>query len=263
MSETTYKASQGRSGLSYVFSFAGLLDASTVGLYFALSYMRFKHDPPDPSKLKSFYSYSYDADVHERLFVAEGVFILFLFIRFGTFMRLNPFIDQYWKMFGRAGKMYMYWLTIFIPLFLGAIVFANCIWSPYILNFSTWWSTFVSLVFFIRQDFDMTKMYESNMTWTILFISYFYLLMVCFLINGFLAITVHTYWQVIITDGRPKETKSWSADQWADWILAGPIYRIIMRKKPGASRREDGGEGDEDGDGEEDSDDDGDDDKAD
>merc|ERR1719421_413307 len=108
-----------------------------------------------------------------------------------------------------------------IPLFLGAVLLANSIWSPFLYNFSTVWETLISLVFMIKQDYDLADMYSNNQAWTLPFIVYYYLLMTIFAMNGFLAISVHAYFQVQMTDTMPKEVRSWSFDQWMDWILPG------------------------------------------
>merc|ERR1719326_1131170 len=139
--------------------------------------------------------------------------------------------------------MVSFWLFIFIPLFLGAVIFANCIWSARVLEFSTWWSTFTSLVFLVKQDFNLEEIYLANKTWTIPFLVYYYVLITLFVINGFLAITIYAYFQVQLLDTLARESKPWSFDQWMDWILPGLLYKCIFRRPPGASKREDRGEG--------------------
>jgi hypothetical protein len=250
-SETTYKASIGKSGLQYIFSVTGLLDMVTVSLFAAMGYMRFKYDPPTPVGMTSFYSYSCDAWFGEMLLSAEGVFMVFVLSRFISFLRLNPHVNQYWKMYGRACVMMAYWMFIFIPMFLGFVMLAHCIWSPGIEDFSTWWQTTVSLILYIRQDIDLVPLYERAPTWTLPFVIFYFLAVSCFLVNGFLAITIHAYFQTQLTDGIVKESKSWTTDQWLDWFLAGPIYRCILRRQPGSSKRD---EGEDEGDGGEDSD---------
>jgi len=256
VTEASAKVAVGMSGLNYIFSFVGFLDASTVALFIGIMHMRLKHDPPDPTGMTQFYSYSFDATVHERLFATEGLFLLFLCIRFCTLMKLSPMIEQYWKMVDRAAVMIGYWLFIFFPLFLSAIVIAHCIWSARVFAFSTLWEATISLIFLVKQDFNLVAFYEASPGWTLPFLIYFIVLMTLFLMNGFLAITVHAYYQVQLTDMLPREAKPWSRDQWMDWILAGPIYRCIFQKAPGASKREDGGDGEEGEEGDEDEDDD-------
>lgn len=254
--ETNYKVSMGESGLQYIFSFIGFIDASTVALFVAMCYMRWDYVPPNPTEMTSFYSYSAEAVLQERLFNCEGFFLFLICVRFCTYMKLNIHIDQFWKTLSRSSIMGGHFLLIVAPLFMGAVIFANCLWSPFLYNFSSLWETVISLLFLIKQDYDLFDMYNSNHDWCIPFISYYYFLMTLFCMNGFLAISVHSYFQVQLTDTTPKETGSWNRDQWMDWILPGLLYRAIFRKPPGSSKREDRGEGGEDGEGEEESDDD-------
>jgi len=252
ISETKCRAAVGMSGLTYVWSFIGFIDLSTVALFIAMSYMRLKSGPPDPAGLTQFYSWSFDATVHERLFCTEGLFVLLVMIRFVSFMKLSANIDKFWKTISRACLMIGFWLFIFAPLFLGIVMFAHCIWSPYVRRFSTWWETIAALVFFIKQDFPIEEIWKAQKTWTIPFVIYYYVVMILFLLNGFLALSVHAYWQVQVTDVA-KEGKAWNTDQWMDWILVGPLYRIIFRRAPGASKRDEGAD-DEGGEDEEDDD---------
>jgi len=255
--ETNYKAASGKSGLQYIFSVVGALDMITVSLFCAMGYMRFKYDPPTPIGMTSFYSYSCDAWFGEALLSAEGIFIVLVLARFISFARLNPSVNQYWKMYGRACWMFMYWMAVFLPIFFGFVMLAHCVWSPGLQEFSTWWQTIVSLIIYIRQDFNVRDMYMKAPTWTIPFIVFYFLAVSCFLVNGFLAITIHAYFQTQLTDGITKDGKSWTTDQWMDWALAGPLYRCIFRRKPGSSRRDDGadeGDGGEDSSSEDDDD---------
>jgi hypothetical protein len=256
--ETNLKVAAGTSGLMYVFSIIGFLDMSTVSLFCAIGYMRLGFDPPKPFGMTKFYSYSQEGMEYEQTFITEGVFLILIMLRLCALMRLNPHVNQYYKMFGRGLFMFGFFAIIFFPIFFGLIMFAHCIWGSGVLQFSTFWETLCSLVSFIKQDFNVRLLLEKNETWTVVYIIFYTLTVTIFLINGFLAITVHSYFQVQIADGLPKERKSWTKDQWMDWLLFGPLYKKITGKKPGSSKREDG-EGDEEGGEESSSDDEGDD----
>jgi len=248
VNEVHFKASIGGSGLQYITSFTGFIDASTIAIYIAMVYMRLKHGPPNPREMVQFYSYSFEAVVHERLFTTESIFILLVLIRLCSFFKLSRHIDQYWKMVHRSTVVFGFWMFIFAPLFAGTVVFAHTVWSAHVDHFSTWWQTIVSLVFFIKQDFNLDVLYDANTTWTIPFVVYYHILMNLFMINGFLAIIVYAYFQVKLMDTNPKDPKPWTFDQWMDWILPGLIYKIIFKRPPGASKRieDEGGEEGED-----------------
>jgi len=254
VAETAYKVSMGGSGLHYICSFIGFIDASTVAIFVAMCYMRWEHDPPNPADMTEFYSYSHEATLHDRLFSTEGLFLFLVCIRYCEFMKLNPHIDQFWKTLSRSSTMFMHFMLIVAPLFMGTVIFANCIWSPFLYNFSTLWETVISLIFLIKQDYDLVDMYTNNPSWCIPFIVYYYLLMSLFCMNGFLAISVHSYFQVQLTDTSPKESRPWDFDQWMDWIMPGLLYQCVFQRPPGASKRENREEGDKDGEDEEDSD---------
>lgn len=247
VSETSFRASIGGSGLEYIFSFVGFLDQSIVATFVAMCIMRLKHDPPAPIDMERFYSYSVEAIVHKRLYTTEGFFLLLICLRFTTFMKLSTYIDKYWRMLFRSCKMIGFWLFVAVPPFLGSMVLAHCIWSPYSRRFTTWWETFVSLIFFVKQDFDLNNMYITQPTWTIPFLVFYYILTSLFLLPGFLAIAVYAFFQVQLLDVNPREPHPWSYDQWMDWILFGPVYQCIFRRPPGASKREEGAEEEEDG----------------
>lgn len=254
--ETTWKTASGKSGFNYIFSFNGLVDECTVAIFAAMAYMYFRHDDmPDPAKLKAFYSYSFDAYVQEQLFVCEGIFFLLIMLRFCSYMVLNPMVLQIWRMFKQCINMYKYYLFVFIPVFFAAVFMAHCIYSPYVRNISTWYDAFITLVFFIKQDTDIHVMQEKQRFWTLPYILFFFLTFSAFFLNGFLAIAVHSYFEVKLADVAQKE-KGWSRDQWMDWTLSGPVYKCLTGKEPGSSKGK--GDGDDD-DGDEDGDDDDDD----
>jgi len=255
--ETKRKTASGQSGFFYIFSFLGFVDEFTVAVYSAMTYMRFRFEVPKPAQLTKFYSYSYNAYVYEQFFLCEGTFFLLIMIRVCSYMRLNPMVLSIWRTLKRAFKMYGYFLLIFAPLFVATIVLAHALFSPHVLFFSTWYRTIVTLVYFGKQDVDVNQMYMKQRFWTLPFLFCFSLAFTLFFLNGFLAIAVHSYFEVKLSDQTPKE-KPWTSDQWADWMLWGPVYRMIFMKDPGSSR-EDGGDSSDD----EDEDDDDDDDKED
>jgi hypothetical protein len=218
----------------------GLIDMITVSVFAGMAYMRLKLEPPKPEGMTTFYSYSCDAWFYDQLLSCEGIFIILALARLISFLRLHPFINQLWKMYGRACSMMYFWMAIFVPVFLGFVMLAHCIWSPRLQEFSTWYNALMSLIIFIKQDFDLRIMYEKAPTWTIPFIVFFFLGVSCFMVNGFLAITIHSYFQIQLTDGIVKESKGWTSDQWMDWVLAGPVYKCVTGRKPGASKRDEG-----------------------
>merc|ERR1719199_1074830 len=111
-------------------------------------------------------------------------------------MRLSSTIRKYWEMYERSAVMFTYYMFLFLPVFLGTIYLAHCLWAPYRYHFSTWWEGCVNLVLFIKQDYELDGLLEVQPFWAVAFIIYFYIVFGLFLVNGFLAITVHAYFQV-------------------------------------------------------------------
>ena len=79
---------------------------------------------------------------------------------------------------------------------------------------------------------EMETRHPSSQWW---FLSYFIICVQLFLLLGFMALTVHAYFEVKIVEA-PSEKTRWSFDQWLDWSLFGFLYTIITGKKPGVSR---------------------------
>lgn len=234
---TSKKVAIGKRSFTYVFSFVGLVDATIVAAFLAIQVMRLKAAPPDPTQQQAFYSYSRHAHNAEMLPICEAFLLSVLLLRFATFARMTPTVYRLFKMFAKSMHIFGYFCIVFLPVLIGTSVLANAIWSPYILHFSTWTQTFLTTVIAARQSFkDTVGMMDYGRGWTIPFLIYFFLTMTAFMINAFLAITVHAYFEVELIEGSDPKNDHWSPDQWKDWALWAPVYEKVCRRKSGASR---------------------------
>jgi len=146
--------------------------------------------------------------------------------------------------------MSAYALVAVVPVFMGLVFLANAIWSPYMLEFSTWTNAFMTCLIAVWHSFhDPEKMQERALTgWTLPFLGVCFIAVNCFVVNIFLAIMVQAHWEVDLLEGSDPELDRWSFDQWLDWMLWGPLYKRITHHEPGSSRRRgyaaEGSEGD-------------------
>jgi len=247
----------GNSGLRYVLSLAGLLDAAIVALFIGIQYGRVnKQKPVEPmssSNSQNFVSYSRWAAWEEMQIIGEAVLLLLLILRYTMLLRFFPSVYRFFILFGKSVRVSLYYLLIFVPIALSTIFFANTLYSPYVEGYSTWVKSLMSFVSALQNVVDIDVLFNASPAWTFAYALYCYLVLFCFLVNGFLAITAYAYFEVELTEHSDPKYYRWSRDQWLDWALIGPIYRRLTGKEPGSSQKI-GGEEEEDGDDEEASD---------
>jgi len=246
--ETKRQVLLGRKGLAYFVSFPGIVDMATLAAFFALQYMRLKPPPQRPEDLQAFHSYSVAAWTADRLYILESLLLLLLILRFVTFMRIFPAVYRAFHTFAKSVWRFVFFAAIFLPVLLGNVFLANAIYSPHLQQFSTWPETFTSVVWAMQETFDDLGAMSETSSWTIPFVVYFFVSMVAFFLNGFLAITVHSYFEVELIDGSDPRVDNWGWEQWLQWMLWSPVYRWIT-KGAGASSQA----GDQDGEQEDDS----------
>jgi len=260
--ETKWKVSRGKKGLEYVFSFFGFLDQSICATYIALICMRlFWEDIPDPKSFNTHpyghYFYTVDGFMFTRFFIVEAVLLFFIIFRWCSFMTILQGVHRFWQTFGRSALMFLNYLVVFVPLLLGMIFLANTIWHPYVEPLSRWGGTSLYLLQSIVKSLPVTELSDFNPIWTLVFLVYFVFSMTLFFINGFLAITVWSYFEVMLLDDS-NEADEWTRDKALDYMLWGSLYRYLTGNEPGSSFTMEEGEEDEDeDDGDDDEDDDG------
>jgi hypothetical protein len=256
--ETKRKVGRGKTGLGYVFSFSGFNDASIVAVFFALMYIRNLAGPPPANEMQSFFSYRRTGVLDRRLFTTESFLFLLIMVKFASLMRIFPPIFRFWKMFAFSIKMFIYLSMLFMPVLLGVVVLANAIWNPYLLQVSTWTETLVLVLNSIRQGLPVEELYKKDRDWTIPFMLYFFFSLSGFFLHSFLAVSVHSYFEVELLEGDVLGDDGWSVDQWMDWMLIGKVYQILTGREPGSCQRDDVGEDEDDDEDDEDDDDGGD-----
>lgn len=230
---TTGTSSQ--SGLYYIFSFNGLLDVLVASIFIGVQYMWNRPAPPLPQDVQTFQSYSAYAESRSNAILGEGLLVLVLFTRLTTFLRILPQVYLFFKMFARSLYAFLYLCLLVVPVFVGAVFWSNTIWSPYVYGFRTWTACFSSLVLAFKTALDVQELYFFNWAWTIPFAIYWWLVVLQFFMNMFVAVCAHSYFEVDITErSNPKDT-SWTWDQRLDWALWAPIYRKITGRTPGSS----------------------------
>jgi len=239
--------SRGKSGLGYVLSFEGLVDQATVAAFAGTWYMRhLVAKPPAPESMTSFRSYSQFATNYELLSVSEAIILLLLMVRLALFARFQPTVYRFWKMFAMTMLWFSFAIITVLPVFLGIVYLAVAIWSPYLREFSTWTNAFITCVMAAWRSFSIPElMHEKALPgWCIPFLAFFFLIITSFLLNVFLAITVHAYFETELLEGSDVDG-GWSSDQWLDWMLWGPVYHRVLHREPGASRKRGYAEADE------------------
>lgn len=224
--ETRRKAIQGKRSWTYLFSFSGFIDQSTVSVFILLKVVRWKYEStPSPFGMTGHMLYSKDGYIYSRLFVVEAYVFLLICVRFATFMRIFGPIHQFWKMFQRSLRMFTYFLAIFLPVIAGIVFLANSIWHSQFYELGTWSGSFLWTLHSIRHHLPVQEMFDKDKVATMCFVAYFFLSMTLFFINGFLAITVHAYFEVVILES---DQEVWPKERWLEWMLWRPIYKMVV-----------------------------------
>lgn len=230
------KISRRKSGFKYTASFFGLLDATIAALFVGMHYMRTKYNPPLPDTLTNYYCYSRDAYTFEHMYINEALLFLAICVRWTTFMQVFSPIFRIWKMFARSVRKFVYYMGLFGPIFLGLLFWANTIWTPVTSKFSTWTETLMTMTMALKGDLKSQELLLNREDWTIVFLCYFFFAILFVFTNGFLAIVVHSFFEVCLLEGTAAE--DFIADKWLDWMLWGWVYRLLTGRKTGSSKRD-------------------------
>lgn len=259
-SETSELAKMGRRRLAYFLTPEGLFDLSTMGVFFAAQKLHGMTAPPFPLTVRTFYSYHYYAENAQTVSILESVFILMLLLRMASFCRMNPVIHRFFKMLGRSAWLIVTFCLMFLPIMLGNAMLAHAIWSPRVASFRNYLQSFMAILVAARQSFfEVQAMTDTGGWWSIPFLIYFLLSTTTFQLNMFVAITTHALFETQLVDVSLHSDETWKWDQWLDWLLPSPLFKLVSSAKPGISRivgYEDGGESDSGVDEDEDDDDD-------
>lgn len=230
--EIKHRMNNDHKGLHYVFSILGFLDAATVGAFLSLFLAKLNLTDVSPLEyygkgqtvFRSYYKYAW---TFEMTFVLEAFFFLCICIRIASFMRLAKAIYIFGKMFKMAIQDYVFFGILFVPIFWGFVFFAHTIWSPYLYGFSTWSEALLSLVIFIKGDLSIKNMNREARVWCGLFMVLFFLMIICFFVNGMIGIVVHAYFNIQLLYGFNRKTyQGWSMNQWKHWMLWGPVFLL-------------------------------------
>jgi hypothetical protein len=254
--EIRKKVKKGRSGPSYLFSFKGFLDQSIVALFVGIQYMRWLSFPPDPRALTAFKAYSHHAMVVERLEIAEAILLFFALARFALLMRFLTQVFRFFQTFTRSFSIYLYYLLLFLPVCFGTTFLFNTVWSPYLKDYSTWSLSIASLGVSLLSSVPAGRLLEANPQWGVVLFGYLFLVLFCLMTPMFLALAVHSYFEVDLLEGLSKQDQTgWSRDEWIRWILWKPVYNRFCGDIDDGDEDGDGDEDDEDGDDDDDDDD--------
>lgn len=255
------EVAQGSSGLNYVFSVSGGLDAAIGAMFVGAQFMHLHTVPKDPSQTvgnENYTCYSLFADRQKQLQITEALLIFLLVVRFTVLMQFNPDIFRFYKLIKRTVSMTGYYFLVVVPPLLSTIYLGNCIWSPYLEGYCSWVRSMMSVIGILQMSMNLDVMQESiNYAWTIPFFLYVYFVLFAFIVNGFVAISAYSYFEVELLEKSHPRLLKWSRDQWLDWALWGSVYKRITNKEPGSSKRigleeEDEERDDEDSEGEDD-----------
>eukprot|EP00928_Gymnodinium_smaydae_P088212 TRINITY_DN72328_c0_g1_i1.p1 TRINITY_DN72328_c0_g1~~TRINITY_DN72328_c0_g1_i1.p1 ORF type:complete len:870 (+),score=215.82 TRINITY_DN72328_c0_g1_i1:135-2744(+) len=253
--ECKRKCAKGKRGIDYVLSLFGLTDMALIGVTIALLVTRNQITKTPPSDRTAFHAYTLDASIFHNLVMLEAAAFCITLLRWTSFLRIfSRKISTFWKILGKSLKYFVPFLAMFIPLLLGFIFLVNAVYSPHLLEFSDWYGSTLQVLLALRNQLLSNRLFEKEPAWTIVIVLYFFLAVTAFFGNMFLAITVHSFFEVELLEGANEE--QWDRDQWLEWMLWAPLFKIATGKEPGAAEAdalgaadptgEEGEEGDED-----------------
>mmetsp|Transcript_23460 Transcript_23460/g.54706 ORF Transcript_23460/g.54706 Transcript_23460/m.54706 type:complete len:869 (-) Transcript_23460:90-2696(-) len=236
--EITKKNASKRPGYLYLFSFGGFLDMQAVALPVVITTMQLKSVGPKPFELAptQWFSYGRTAFNQKQIGFARALMFFIVMLRLTTFGKLLPQVAQFSKVMGRSVYHFIWYMFIVAPLLLGIVFLGSCVYAGQLFYWSTWWEALTSTLLLVRMDLDVIEMESVVPIITVIFVTYFVFFMTVFFLFGFMAIGVHAYFEVKLTDS-PGDYR-WSYDQWLDWMLWGRVYTLITKKEPGSSLRE-------------------------
>jgi len=218
----------GRSSLAYVLSAGGLLDLAIAILFFVAQWMRFHERPADPRGYLSFGSYSQFAHRSDQLNMLEALVLLLLLMRMASFMAFFPSIYRFCQTFVKSLHMFVFYFTIVLPVFWGTLFLGRSIYSQHVNSFKSWADGASTLILALTESFDVDSLYVKNGAWTMAYLAYLFLCFVAFLMNGFLAIVVHIYFDTELVDTPDPANEGWPFERWLEWMLWTPVFKRIL-----------------------------------
>jgi len=225
----------GRRGYMYFVSATGALNGAIVACAVVCRYIRMQGLPPDPATLAAFHSFRAEASDQLLAGFFEAALALGLFVRFSLLFRFSSTGSRLFHLFSRSSRMLAFFLVIFAPIAFAQVFLACTIWGPFLLGFSTWLRSSMTLLSALAQPFkDIDQMEASGQWWTGVVVLFMFFSTMVLVLGTMVAIPVHAWWEVDLLDAH--EPGRWSTDEWLEWILWAPLYDRLTGNQSGGRR---------------------------
>lgn len=223
-SEGKHLVQAGHQSFWYFASAAGFLDMTIVALFVALQYQLNKSEWTLGSEFKSLVFPVY---VKGQLEMVEAVLFFVVSLRLVSFFRIIFEVRKLSAMFARSVPMMFVLLALVLPVFGSLVFLSNCIWSSSIQYWSNWTDSVLSGALWSRNLLSMSDMREAAPGIAIVMLLYVVFVFNGFILYGFLAIVVHSYFEVSLLHGHLPEDK-WTVQQWLKWALGPWAYNKLV-----------------------------------
>lgn len=163
---------------------------------------------------------------YNEIFCIEGLLMIFYMYRMLSFFRFFDTIYLMWHSLGRALWGFIFFIIIFMPLFLGFVVFLHSSFGPYMTEFSQMSLSYLSMYEIINGGVGISTLLKFDRLLGLLFIICFYIVVTFILLNVFVTIVVDAYYVVQISSGSPAE--QWTRDKIIRWALPSLVINLFL-----------------------------------
>lgn len=164
--------------------------------------------------------------------ILEAAFFTFALIRFLGFLVVHRSIHVIWETICTVCSIHGKFALVFGPLMCGLAAIGHGLWYAYSEEMKDYGGTLVSMIMLLQgcvREETLSTMVRSDRPWTLTFLLFYLFLAELFLINSLVAIFVHNYQQVRITNGYDPTSYKWREYHWLTWILPESAKNFCLK----------------------------------
>ncbi|CEM39235.1 unnamed protein product [Vitrella brassicaformis CCMP3155] len=215
----------------------GIIDLCISLIFIALGFVKVLYfNSPSTDIIErskgTFRSWATQSAYYESLWMLEAVFLLFLYVRLVSFVRLSRMGYVVWTTLAVSVGRFFWYLFIFVPILLGCTFVAFAIWGQHRSTFSTFQMSLLAVVVQLQGQMDMHGLIQTWRPFTSVYACLFIFAVLFLLLNVFIAIVVDSYYRTRITHGGYGGKASsyvWKASQWIEWVFPRFIASILIK----------------------------------
>jgi len=162
--------------------------------------------------------------------------MIFLALRFLSFLRINHTIYLFWHTLGNALTSFGFVVLMFVPAIIGFTLMLYSSFGAYINQFANFQLTLIQMYRIMQGQLDATTLLKLDVIWGSVFLLLFYVVVSFLMLNIFAVIVIDAYYVVHVTGGGPGEQWEWR--HYYKWVVPGLLVNLMQAMVPGSGAAE-------------------------